>query len=120
MIKELSKIAARQDAEFKFSPSSSNETSINLSNEISDFISDDSGEVEFQIYKKDLIKAINTICLLPEVYWKKNSYRSEASDIIDILYPQILSQFGAADTSTYVINILKRGDGRAYLNNLKK
>lgn len=49
-MKQLSKIVSRQDANFKLSPSSSNETSINLSNEISDFVSDKSGEVSFIIY----------------------------------------------------------------------
>ena len=38
----LKKIVSRQDAYFKLSPSTSNETSINLANDIATYISDES------------------------------------------------------------------------------
>lgn len=119
-MQELTKIVARQDANFKLSPSSSNETSINLSNEISNLISDESGEVSFRIYKDDLVKAISTLCLIPKVYMKKDTEPSKLYDILQDLSQQISVQFGDSASSIYTINILKRDDGRAYFNNLKK
>ena len=119
-MQELTKIVARQDANFKLSPSSSNETSINLSNEISNLISDESGEVSFRIYKDDLVKAISTLCLIPKVYMKKDTEPSKLYDILQDLSQHISVQFGESISTIYTINILKRDDGRAYFNNLKK
>lgn len=119
-MQELKKIVARQDADFKLSPSSSNETSINLSNEISNFISNASGEVRFKIFKSELIKAISALCLLPNVYYKKEKEPSSIAKIFTDLYQQVVNQFGDSSFSFYNINILKRDDGRAYFNGLKK
>lgn len=119
-MEQLSKIVARQDANFKLSPSTSNETSINISNDISNFISDESGEVSFRIYKDDLIKAISTLCLIPKVYMKKDTEPSKLYNILQDLSQQISVQFGESISTKYTINILKRDDGRAYFNNLKK
>lgn len=119
-MEELPKAVTRQDANFKLSPSTSNETSINLSNVISNFISDESREVTFKIYKDDFIKAISTLCLIPKVFLKKNIYPSTSADILSDLYPQIIAQFGESSSSLYTVYILKRDDGRAYLNDLKK
>lgn len=102
------------------SPSSSNETSINLSIDISNLISDVSGEVSFIIYKIDLVKAISVLCLLPEIYLKKDTKPAKPYDILYDLTKQITAQFGVDSTSTYNINMLKRDDGRAYFNDLKK
>lgn len=119
-MKELTKVVARQDANFKLSPSSSNETSINLSNEISNLISDESGAVSFKIYKDDLVKAISILCLMPKVYMKKDTEPSKLYNILQDLSQQISVQFGESISTIYTINILKRDDGRAYFNNLKK
>ena len=119
-MQDLKKIVARQDADFKLSPSSSNETSINLSNEISNFISDVSGEVRFKIFKSELIKAISTLCIIPKVYYKKEKEPSSITKLFADLYQQVVNQFGDSNTSFYDINILKRDDGRAYFNGLKK
>lgn len=119
-MKELTKVVARQDANFKLSPSSSNETSINLSNDISNLISDESGAVSFKIYKDDLVKAISILCLMPKVYMKKDTEPSKLYNILQDLSQQISVQFGESISTIYTINILKRDDGRAYFNNLKK
>lgn len=119
-MKELTKVVARQDANFKLSPSSSNETSINLSNEIANLISDESGDVSFKIYKDDLVKAISILCLMPKVYMKKDTEPSKLYNILQDLSQQISVQFGESISTIYTINILKRDDGRAYFNNLKK
>lgn len=119
-MEELSKRVTRQDANFKLSPCTSNETSINIPNEISDFISKDSGEVTFKLLKDDFIKAISTLCLHPKLYLKKSQTPSIAADIFSELYQQIIAQFGDSDSSSYAVNILKREDGRNYLNSLNK
>lgn len=119
-MKQLSKTVARQDASFKLSPSPSRETSINLSHEISDLISDDSGEVSFSIYKADLVKAIGTLCLIPKVFMGNNTEPSSPYEILQDLSQQITNQFGESMTATYSLNLLKRNDGRAYFNNLRK
>ena len=111
-MEELSKRVTRQDANFKLSPCTSNETSINIPNEISDFISKDSGEVTFKLLKDDFIKAISTLCLHPKLYLKKSQTPSIAADIFSELYQQIIAQFGDSDSSSYAVNILKREDGR--------
>lgn len=115
----LYKLVTRQDANFKLTPSSSNETSINLSKEISDFISDKSGRVTFILHKNDFVKAMSSLCLLPVVYHKKDKYPYSISSIFDNLSHQIESQFGVEDTAEYTINLYKRDDGRAYFNELK-
>ena len=118
-MQQLSKIVTRQDANFKLSPSASNETSINLSKEISALISDESGDTTFTLYKSDFIKALSALCLIPKIYLKKEQQPSNLWNIFRDLSQQIEVQFGDAETSQYTINHFKREDGRAYFNNLK-
>lgn len=118
-MKDLTKIATRQDSYFKLSPSLSNETSINLSNEISTFISDESREVTFTIYREDFVKAISALCLMPRIYKKKEQTPSTPFEILSELYNLIEDEFGDSDTTEYTIYHFKRDDGRFYLNNLK-
>lgn len=118
-MQQLSKIVTRQDANFKLSPSASNETSINLSKEISALISDESGDATFTLYKSDFIKALSALCLIPKIYLKKEQQPSSIWSIFRDLSQQIETQFGAAETSEYTIYHFKRDDGRAYFNNLK-
>ena len=119
-MQKLTKVVSRQDANFKLSPSSSNETSINLSKEISAFISDESGDVTFNIYKNDFIKAMGALCLMPKIYFKKEDTPSSVNFIFKSLSAQIEAQFGQSETSLYTVSHLKRSDGRFYLNDLKK
>jgi len=119
-MEQLSKIVTRQDANFKISPSPSNETSINLSKEISALISDESGEVTFMLYKSDFIKALAALCIIPQIYLKKNQDPSSVSDIFASLSNEIAAQFDKSETSQYTVNLFKRDDGRAYFNNLKQ
>lgn len=118
-MEQLSKIVFRQDTNFKLTPSSSNETSINLSNEISDFISNESGEVSFTIYKVDLIKALGALANFPALYSRKDSTPIKTIDLFNDLSSQINAEFSDADTAVYTINLLKREDGRSYFNGLK-
>ena len=119
-MEQLSKIVTRQDANFKLSPSPSNETSINLSKEISALISDDSGEVTFMLYKSDFIKALAALCIIPQIYLKKNQEPSSVSDIFASLSNEIAAQFDKSETAPYTVYLFKRDDGRAYFNNLKQ
>ena len=118
-MQQLSKIVTRQDANFKLSPSASNETSINLSKEISALISDESGDETFTLYKNDFIKALSALCLIPKIFFKKEQQPSSLWSVFHGLSQQIEAQFGDADTSEYTIYHFKRDDGRAYFNNLK-
>lgn len=118
-MQELTKVVQRQDAFYKLSPSSSNETSINLSTEISALISDKSGEVTFTIYKDDLVKAISALCLIPNVYKKKNQEPSNPFEIMTDLFKLIEVEFGDSVTAEYTVYHFKRDDGRSYFNNLK-
>ena len=77
----LKKIVSRQDAYFKLSPSTSNETSINLANDIATYISDESGEVTFTLYREDFIQALCSLCLTPNIYYKKESTPTKAQEI---------------------------------------
>lgn len=51
---------------------------------------------------------------------KKDTEPSKLYDILQDLSQQISVQFGESISTIYTINILKRDDGRAYFNNLKK
>lgn len=119
-MEQLSKIVTRQDANFKLSPSPSNETSINLSKEISALISDESGEVTFMLYKSDFIKALAALCTIPQIYLKKNQDPSSVNDIFASLSNEIAAQFDKSETAPYTVYLFKRDDGRAYFNNLKQ
>ncbi len=110
----------RQDANFKLSPSKSNETSINLSTEISALISDESGDVTFKLHKSDFIKAVSALCLFPTIYYKKETGATPTDEIFSDLSAQIKAEFGDSETAEYTINHFKREDGRSYFNNLKQ
>lgn len=116
---KLSKIVSRQDVDFKLTPSSSNETSINLSTEISNFISDESGEIAFRIFKQDLILALSYVCILLPLYYKKETSPANLLNIYPKLLSQIQSEFGDNDSVICSVGHLKRDDGRNYLNGLK-
>lgn len=119
-MQKLSKIVSKQDANFKFTPSNSNETSINLPGDISNLISDESGEVSFTLYKADFIRALSALCLIDGVYFKKEHEFASQLEIFSELSKQISAQFGDSETSVYTVYHFKREDGRFYLNNLKK
>lgn len=119
-MQQLSKIVTRQDANYKLSPSSSNETSINLSKEISALISDESDDVTFTLYKSDFIKALSALCLIPQLYQRKDQDPTPIRDIFSFLSKQIVAEFGNSDIATYTVYHFKRDDGRSYFNNLKQ
>ena len=126
-MEKIVKCPKRQDCHYKLTPGSSNETSINLSNEIFKILmpegapSDTAIDVTFKVYKEDYIKAL---CYL---IGKLPLYKTASGKSTEITYSSefftsqcdiINSFFGQNDEATYHANLLNRGDGRIYLNNL--
>lgn len=118
-MKTLSKIVSRQDAQFKLSPCTSNETSINLPSEISELLGDSTGPITFKIFKDDFVKALGIICLYTHLYNKKEIETAKCNAKYSFLSVQLNAQFGDSDTSEYTVEHLIREDGRFYLRSLK-
>ena len=98
------KFIKRQDSGFKLSYGNSGETSLNLSNEIFDFISQGSlspGEernVTFRIFKEDFIKAMSFVIMKLPLYKSSSNYSNKVDNYLDTfgeLYSKIESFFGA-------------------------
>lgn len=118
-MESLSKIVSRQDAQFKLSPSTSNETSINLPTDISELIGSKSSDVTFKIYKEDFVKALGVIGLFKPLYNKKETEPTDVGSTFDWLSNQIAVQFGNQEQTNYTVEHLVREDGRFYLKGLK-
>lgn len=122
------KYIKRQDSGFKLSYGNSGETSLNLSNEIFDFISKgnlrlgEENDITFRIYKEDCIKAMSFIIMKLPLYKSSsnNSYKVENSlDTFSELYSKISSFFGSNKNVEYRVNLFYRTDGRIYLKGLR-
>jgi len=122
------KFIKRQDSGFKLSYGNSGETSLNLSNEIFDFISKGSlspGEernVTFRIYKEDCIKAMSFVIMKLPLYKSSSNYSNKVDNYLEIfseLYSKIESFFGSNKETEYKVSLLYRPDGRIYLKGLR-
>ncbi len=123
----VTKYIKRQDAEFKLTPGNSGETSINLSNEIFEFLSKgmitrgQEQKVVFNIYKDDYIKATCFIISKLPLY-KTSSTSSTKIDfdysVFNELQKNIEDFFGNNVTSEYECTLLHRSDGRKYIKGL--
>lgn len=122
------KFIKRQDSGFKLSYGNSGETSLNLSNEIFDFISHGevlSGaekDIVFNVYKEDFIKAMSFIIMkLPLYKSSSNSSNKITSylDVFDELYAKIENFFGGSQNAEYKVSLFYRTDGRIYLKGLR-
>lgn len=122
------KFIKRQDSGYKLSSGNSGETSLNLSNEIFDFISHGSlkqGEekdITFRIYKEDFIKAMSFVIMKLPLYKSSanNSFKVENYlDTYDELSSRIETFFGSNKYSDYKVNMFYRNDGRIYLKGLR-
>lgn len=118
-MESLSKIVSRQDAQFKLTPCTSNETSINLPTDISELIGAQTANVQFTIHKEDFIKAIGVISLYYPLFNKKETEPTKTTSTFDWLTSQMESQFGDNEIAKYEVEHLVRGDGRFYLKGLK-
>lgn len=123
----ITKYIHSQDSYYKTKNKKSGETSINLSNELREFIDPEikkteEKEVTFILYKEDFIKALCYIVGKLPLYksTSKNSEQINYSD--DFLLPKIdviENFFGKGETANYTVNLFWKADGRVYLNNLK-
>ena len=122
------KFIKRQDSGFKLSYGNSGETSLNLSNEIFDFISQGSlspGEernVTFRIFKEDCIKAMSFVIMKLPLYKSSSNYSNKVDNYLDTfgeLYSKIESFFGANKDAEYKVSLFYRPDGRIYLKGLR-
>ena len=123
------KYIRRQDSGWKQMPGCSGETSINLSNEIFDFLTFgmvDGGEecgVTFKIYRDDFIQALVYIKSILPLY-RSTSRTSEkiesGNHILTKLQESIVSFFGQDEAVDYTVILYCRKDGRIYLKGLKQ
>ena len=68
-MENIEKTIWSQDSYFKTEPKNSGETSINLSNELFVFLGGISnGDIEFQIYKEDYLKALGILTYMLPLY----------------------------------------------------
>ena len=123
------KYIKRQDSGWKQAAGCSGETSINLSNEIFDFLSlglVDGGEecgITFKIYKDDYVNALDFIKSQLPLYrsTSKSSDLVRHNDpIIVKLGSAIETFFGSEDYIDYTVVLYCRKDGRIYLKGLKQ
>lgn len=128
--KQIKKIVYSQDADLKRVPKKSGETSINLSREIAEFIypnfTDDILEtpVSFLLHKDDFLKGIAFVMSNLPLY-RSSSKDYEKVEFSEEEFKDLLSQvdgfFGGDKTRIYTVNLLlRRDDGRIYLNGLKQ
>ena len=122
------KFIKRQDSGFKLSYGNSGETSLNLSNEIFDFLSQgtlnpgEERELAFKIYKEDCIKAMSFIIMRLPLYKTSSNYSNKVDNYLEIfgeLYSKIESFFGENNEAEYKVNLFYRPDGRIYLKGLR-
>ena len=122
------KFIKRQDSGFKLSYGNSGETSLNLSNEIFDFISHgtlspgEEKEVTFRIYKEDCIKAMSLVIMKLPLYKSSSNYSNKVDNYLEVfgeLYSKMESFFGANKNTEYKVNLFYRPDGRIYLKGLR-
>ena len=122
------KYIKRQDSGFKISYGNSGETSLNLSNEIFDFISNGNikqGEeidITFNIYKEDCIKALSFIIMKLPLYKSSSNNSSKVEKHLETfneLYYRITTFFGNNINEKYRIKLFYRTDGRIYLKGLR-
>lgn len=122
------KFIKRQDSGFKLSSGNSGETSLNLSNDIFDFISGgrlrkgEEKEISFRIYKEDCLKALSFIIMKLPLYKSSsdNSFRVDnCLNTFNDLYSKINKYFGDRNDAEYKISLLYRNDGRIYLKGLR-
>ena len=128
--KQIKKIVYSQDADLKRVPKKSGETSINLSREIAEFIypnlTDDilKTPVSFLLHKDDFLKGIAFVMSNLPLY-RSSSKDYEKVEFSEEEFKDLLSQvdgfFGGDKTRIYTVNLLlRRDDGRIYLNGLKQ
>lgn len=123
---EVIKYPKRQDCHYKLTKGSSNESSINLSFDIFEFLlpegikKGESRSVTFKVYRDDYIKALCYIVTHLPLY----ETRSTGANQIDFSYDFFASElysitnFFNGPIANYTATLLFREDGRIYLKDL--
>lgn len=122
----INKVITNQDAYYKWVKKISGETSINLSQEIANFIVPDyvlgvQKKVAFTIFKDDFLRALGIISNSLPLFrsTSQESVQVEYSNSLFEKYYNIINGFfGKNEKAKYVVNFISREDGRFYLNNL--
>ena len=125
MYREIVKCPKRQDCHFKLTPGSSNETSINISNEVLRFIcpnakAGETTSITFRLYKEDFIKALCFIVTRLPLF-TTNSRSSSRIDYSNDFFDTELSKinsFFQNNIEDYIVSLYHREDGRIYLKDL--
>jgi len=123
------KYIKRQDSYWKQAWGYSGETSLNLSYEILDFLTNgmvspgEQSGITFSIYKKDYFQALEFIESQLPLYVSTSRtcdlvHKGDA--ILIKLKRNIWSIFGEKDRIDYTVNLFYRKDGRIYLNGLRQ
>ena len=122
------KFIKRQDSGFKLSYGNSGETSLNLSNDIFDFISQgklsigEESDIIFRIYKEDCIKAMSFIIMKLPLYKSSSNYSNKVDNYIETfgdLYSKTETFFKSNEFADYKVSLFYRPDGRIYLKGLR-
>lgn len=123
---EVIKYPKRQDCHYKLTKGSSNESSINLSADLFEFLIPDgikrgeSKSVTFKLYRDDFIKALCYIVNHLPLF----ETRSSGSNQVDYSYDRFASElysitnFFTGPVANYTATLLYREDGRIYLKDL--
>lgn len=128
MMEERVKYIHSQDAYFKVSPKKSGETSLNLSIDILNFITDGTmnanseRSIKFRIFKEDILKGLASIInAMPLYVSSSTNCRKENFSVgfFDDMLRSTEEFFGESEEKDYDVNLLYRNDGRIYLNKLK-
>lgn len=124
---EIIKYPKRQDCHYKLTKGSSNESSINLSADIFEFLipngmkKGESQSITFKLYRDDFIKALCfTVNHLP-LYETRSSGATQIDFSYDFFASELYSitNFFSGPIANYTATILYREDGRIYLKDLK-
>ena len=123
---EVIKYPKRQDCHYKLTKGNSNESSINLSSDIFEFLlpegikKGESHSITFKVYRDDYIKALCYIVNHLPLY----ETRSTGANQIDFSYDFFASElysitnFFSGPVANYTATLLFREDGRIYLKDL--
>ena len=123
---EIIKYPKRQDCHYKLTKGSSNETSINLSAEIFDFLfsngikKGESQSITFKVYRDDYIKALCYIVNHLPLFETRSTGANQVDFSYDFFASELyaITNFFSGPMANYTATLLFREDGRIYLKDL--
>ena len=123
---EVIKYPKRQDCHYKLTKGSSNESSINLSADIFEFLlpngikKGESHSITFKVYRDDYIKALCYIVNHLPLYETRSTGANQINFSYDFFASELYSitNFFSGPVANYTATLLFREDGRIYLKDL--